>query len=218
MNPAYAAIQLPAPDWVRQPKVPGEITDRVSIHKTGPGSEARELRVEGRDNGRTGYWTKQLTAEQWFFVPTDQSLAGRLLDNTAADHTLETLAAPSPHTYTERSDRGWMATIDAFDIAVTPTLLRLDFGGDLRLDLILHTVDGLRQMPQQRGISDQPRHLDGTIEVPAAIANSLVDQPEPIRHFITDHLNGRRFADTDVTVTAQSFSVAGLGLVLPRVR
>lgn len=66
----YAAIQLPAPDWVRQPKVPGEITDRISVHKTGPGSTARELRVEGRSDGRTGYWTKRLTDESWAFVPT----------------------------------------------------------------------------------------------------------------------------------------------------
>ncbi|MFI7664633.1 hypothetical protein [Nocardia sp. NPDC049526] len=218
VDPGYAAIQLPAPDWVRQPKVPGEITDRVSIHKTGPGSDARELRIEGRDNGRSGYWTKQLTAEQWSFIPTGRPLAGQLLENTAADRTRDTLAAPSPYSYTGRSDRGWTITIDSFDIAVTPTPLRLDFGGDVELDLILHTVDGLRQLPQQRGISDQPRHLDGTVEVPPEILNSLADQPEPIRHFITEQLGGRRFTDTDVTVTTQSFGVAGLGSVLPRAR
>lgn len=218
VDPGYAAIQLPAPDWVRQPKIPGEITDRVSIHKTGPGSDARELRIEGRDNGRTGYWTKQLTAEQWFFIPIGQPLAGRLLENTSADRTLDTLAPPSPYTYAQRSDRGWTATIDSFDIAVTPTRLRVDFGGDVQLDLILHTVDGLRQMPQQPGTSYQPRHLDGTVEIPAEIMNSLADQPEPIRNFITEQLRGRRFTDTDVTVTAQSFTFAGLDLALPRGR
>ncbi|MEV5834501.1 hypothetical protein [Nocardia sp. NPDC052112] len=76
--------------------------------------------------------------------------------------------------------------------------------------------DGLRQLPQRRGITDQPRHLDGTVEVPAEIMNTLADQPEPIRHFIDEQLSGRRFTDTDVTVTAQSLTVAGLGSVLSR--
>ncbi|MFE9319826.1 hypothetical protein ACIHDR_09080 [Nocardia sp. NPDC052278] len=48
--------------------------------------------------------------------------------------------------------------------------------------------------------------------------NGLADQPEPIRHFITEQLGGRRFTDTDVTVTTRSFTVAGLGSVLPRAR
>ncbi|WP_327099511.1 hypothetical protein OIE68_12350 [Nocardia vinacea] len=48
--------------------------------------------------------------------------------------------------------------------------------------------------------------------------NSLADQSEPIRYFITEQLGGRRFTDTDVTVTTQLFTVAGLGSVLPRAR
>jgi len=43
------AIQLPPFDWVRQPKIAGRITDRISIHKTGSNCIHRILRVEGLD-------------------------------------------------------------------------------------------------------------------------------------------------------------------------
>ncbi|MGW5229895.1 hypothetical protein ACWEP5_33815 [Nocardia niigatensis] len=212
----YAAIQLPAPDWLRQPKIPGRITDRVSVHKTGIGSDARELRVEGADNGRTGYWMKQLTADRWDFVPTDQPLAGRLLDNTTTDHSADDTAPASPYTYSGRTAAGVTAHIESFDIAVSPTPLRLDFADGTRLDLILHTVDGLRQTVQQSGITDQPRTFDGTIEVPADTLATLADQPAPIREFLQTVLAARRFTDTPVRVTAGEFSIDGLGPTLSR--
>ncbi|MEV0295492.1 hypothetical protein [Nocardia sp. NPDC050710] len=206
----YAAIQLPAPDWVRQPKVSGEITDRISIHRTGPGSTARKLRVEGRDGGRNGYWTKQLTAESWTFVSTDQPLAGTMLENTATDRSLDTLAAPSPYNYHGVSTRGWSAGVRAFDVAVTPTPLRIDFGDGRQLDLILHTVDGLRQTPQRPGITSQPRHFDGTVEVPPQLLADLDTQPTVVRDFIRDILGGRRFTETSVDVTDTQFRIARL--------
>src|SRR6185436_15591145 len=46
------AIQLPPVDWIRQPRIRGRVRDAISIHKTGPGSNSRVLRVAG--NG--GYW------------------------------------------------------------------------------------------------------------------------------------------------------------------
>ncbi|MFC9993324.1 hypothetical protein [Nocardia sp. NPDC127526] len=212
-----AAIQLPAPAWVRQPKVPGAITDRISIHKTGAGSDARELRVEGIDNGRTGYWTKDLTADQWAFVPTDQPLGGERIANTADDRSADPAVPLSPYDYAGRAAAGWSAAIENFDAAVTPTPLRLDFGDGLRLDLILHTVDGLRQAPQAPGLTAQPRRFDGAIEIPSYIMESLAAQPVPIREFLETTLGGRRFTDTGVVVTAGEFTIEGLGVTLGRV-
>lgn len=91
-----AAVQLPAPDWDRQPKIPGEITSAITVVSPGPGAENRELRVEGRSNGRTGYWHKPLRARQWQFTATGTALQGALLENSAADRSAETLAAPAP--------------------------------------------------------------------------------------------------------------------------
>ncbi|MFE7799327.1 hypothetical protein [Nocardia sp. NPDC057440] len=216
MDSRYAAIQLPAPDWMRQPKVPGEITDRISIHRTGPGSSARELRVEGRDGGRNGYWTKQLTDESWTFFGTDQPLAGTVLENSPADHSLDTLAAPSPYDYDGISAQGWRAQVHTFDVAVTPTPLRIDFGDGKQLDLILHTVDGLRQMPQRPGISSQPRYFDGTIELSAELLAGLDAQPAVVREFIRNVLGGNRFTETSVDVTATRFHIALVDLTLNR--
>jgi hypothetical protein len=211
-----AAIHLPAPDWLRQPKVPGEITDRISIHKTGVGSDARELRVEGISDGRTGYWTKQLTAADWGFVPTDQPLSGERLTNTADDRSVDPSVPASPYNYSGGSPAGWTAAVESFDIANSPTPLRLDFGDGVGLELVLHTVDALRQTPQSAGLTAQARHFDGTIEVPSDVLNSRAAQPGPIRDFIAGALGGRRFTDVGVDVTERDFRIDGLGLTLVR--
>ena len=58
---ANPAIQLPPAAWVQQPKVPGRITDLISIEKVGRGTLHRTLRVEGLDaSGQTGFWEKDM--------------------------------------------------------------------------------------------------------------------------------------------------------------
>ncbi|WP_067819981.1 hypothetical protein [Nocardia inohanensis] len=213
----YAAIALPAPSWVRQPKVPGEITDRISVHKTGIGSDARELRVEGAHDGRTGYWVKTLTAAEWRFVATDQPLAGSRLDNTAEDRSVDESVALAGGRYTGRGAGEWTATVESFDAATESVPLRLEFADGARLDVVLHTVDGLRQAPQASGITGQARRYDGTLEVPAEILNGLAAQPVSVRDFVQQTLGGRRFTDTGVSVTTAEFRIEGLGLVLGRV-
>ena len=212
----YAAIQLPAPDWVAQPKVPGEITDRISVHRTAPGSAARELRVEGRDGGRTGYWRKMLSDPAWSFVPTDQPLAGAALQNSPANRSGETLGPPSPYDYQGASALGWTARVRSFDQAVSATPLRIDFADGTGLDLVLHTVDGLRQTPQQPGITGQPRVFDGTVEVPQRLLDTLDAQPVAVREFVGNALGGHRFTDTSVDVTDSRFHVAMWDLTLHR--
>ncbi|WP_067720972.1 hypothetical protein [Nocardia yamanashiensis] len=211
-----AAIQLPAPAWVRQPKVPGEITDRISVHKTGIGSDARELRVEGVRDGRTGYWVKTLTAAAWNFVATDQPLAGQRLSNTADDRSVdESVAAPGVR-YAGRGAGEWTAVVESFDAATESVPLRLEFADGARLDLVLHTVDGLRQTPQATGITAQARRYDGTVEVPAEVLDSLSARPAAVREFVASALGGRRFTDTGVAVSSAEFRIEGLGLVLAR--
>ncbi|MFE4458458.1 hypothetical protein ACFROC_14000 [Nocardia tengchongensis] len=212
----YAAIQLPAPDWNRQPKIPGRITDRVSVHKTGIGSAARELRVEGVADGHTGYWVKDLTADHWDFVPTDEPLVGRILDNTPTDHSVDETVAVSPYTYAGRTAAGVGVRIESFDLAVSPTPLHLEFADGSRLDLTLHTVDALRQTVQPAGITDQPRGFDGSIEVPADTLTTLATQPEAVHQFVQTVLGGRRFTETAVRVTANDFAIDALGVTLPR--
>ncbi|MFI9505709.1 hypothetical protein [Nocardia sp. NPDC052566] len=96
LSPEYAAIQLPAPDWVRQPKIPGEITSAISVHATGIGPGRRELRVAGRDGGRTGFWHKNLSDAAWAFTATDAELPGDAIANKAQDRSADTLAPRAP--------------------------------------------------------------------------------------------------------------------------
>lgn len=213
---AFPRIQLPAPDWIRQPKVPatGEITDRISVHKTGRGSDARELRVEGRDRGRTGYWHKTLTATGWTFTETGQPLLGGLLQNTPDDRSADTLAPPSPYDYAGAQGE-LTARVTAFDVAVEDTPLLLGVA-DRSLSVTLHTVDGLRQSVQAPGLTSQPRHFYGTVEVPQSVLDDLHTQPPLLRDLVRDRLGSARFTDTDVVVTDRTMTIARLGLTLYR--
>ncbi|TXG92439.1 hypothetical protein DW322_05420 [Rhodococcus rhodnii] len=92
----YAAIELPAPDWVHQPKIHGEITSALSVHSTGVGPGMRELRVEGHREGRTGYWHKMLDDPAWQFTPTDAPKLGSPVDNSPHDRSGDTLAPLAP--------------------------------------------------------------------------------------------------------------------------
>uniref|UniRef100_UPI003CCC4EBD hypothetical protein n=1 Tax=Rhodococcus oryzae TaxID=2571143 RepID=UPI003CCC4EBD len=96
LDRSTAAIQLPAPDWVHQPKVPGEITSAISVNSTGPGPGQRELRVEGRRDGATGFWHKTPTTPEWEFTRTDAARLGVPVDNPSADRSNDTLAPPAP--------------------------------------------------------------------------------------------------------------------------
>ncbi|MGW7304767.1 hypothetical protein ACWGI1_04215 [Streptomyces sp. NPDC054835] len=212
----FPKIQLPAPDWVHQPKVPasGEVTDRISVHKTGRGSDARELRVEGRAHGVTGYWHKALTAAGWSFTETGEPLRGRLLQNTPDDRSTDTLAAPSPYDYA--GTQGQLGVrVAEFDLAVESTPLLLQTG-DRTLTVTLHTVDGLRQTVQAPGLGSQPRTFYGTVEVPRSVLDALDAQPPALRDFVRDRLRSARFTTTDVVVTDRTMTLPGLGLTLNR--
>ncbi|MBT2450547.1 SdpI family protein [Streptomyces sp. ISL-43] len=211
---AFPKIQLPAPDWIRQPKIPGQVTDRISIHKTGVGSDARELRVEGSDHGHTGYWSKALTASQWTFTSTGEAFEGHVLQNTPADRSTDTLAPPSPYHYSGTLGQV-TARVNEFDVAVAATPLILQ-AGDQKLQLTLHTVDGLRQTPQAPGLTSQPRSFYGTIEVPQAVLDDLDSYHPALRALVRDRLKSARFTDTDVAITDQTMTITHLGLPLNR--
>ena len=71
-----APIQLPAEPWAEQPKIPGRITDAISIHKEGPGTVHRILRVEGRSGGdRLLGARRRRAARRGLGVPRDRRAA-----------------------------------------------------------------------------------------------------------------------------------------------
>jgi hypothetical protein len=161
-----APIQLPAEGWTEQPKVPGKITSEISIHKVGVDSIHRILRVEGRNDGTTGYWERDVAdppSAGWEFHPTGEPLSGRPLDNPRADTSRLGLGPGETHRYRMRGD-GVSGTL-AYNVYCSPARLRLREGGKLRR-LLLHHVDGLRQSARGRGLDDDPRAQYGALEGP----------------------------------------------------
>lgn len=171
INPRYAAIKLPPAGWKHQPKVPGEITDRLTVVSTAPGSQNRELRVEGRRDGHTGYWSKMIDAKTWTFVPTDQSLKGKSLDNPQRDTSKVGLGSASGVHYSGSLQGA--ATIDIKDFAYQSTTRTVDLKiSGKTYPVKLHSIDGRLKTaismlsPRKRGLTDTPRYYDAAIEVP----------------------------------------------------
>ncbi|MFB8001434.1 hypothetical protein [Nocardia sp. NPDC056000] len=214
VDPQYAAISLPAQDWLRQPKIPGEITARLSIHDSGPAMENRELRVEGRDNGRTGYWHKDLVAPAWDFTPTDQELRGIPIANSPRDRSADTLVAPSDLAFQGALPDGWTLRLDHFDWAQTKHPATLTSPTGRAYDIGLYTADELRLLPRGSGLDDNPRGLEGALDLRPADPGHP-DNAE-LRRFIDTRLNGSDIYEVTVQATRAQLVLNPLGVVLPR--
>ncbi len=83
--PLCAKIRLPGEPWYHQPKIDGEITDRITIQSLGGSSNNRMLRVEGKQGDETGYFSKMLYGDTWTFHATGEPLKGNLLENSPED-------------------------------------------------------------------------------------------------------------------------------------
>ena len=161
-----APIQLPAEPWKRQPKIPGTITDRISIHKVGADAVHGILRVEGRHKGRTGYWERDLAAPPrtpWRFHATGQPLQGRVLDNPRRDTVRRSLGRGEESRWVMRQD-GTTAELRRFNTYCSPATLIVHERNGRTWRATLHHVDGLRQQPRGRGLDDEPREQYGAIE------------------------------------------------------
>lgn len=207
---ANPAIQLPSPGWVRQPKIPGVITDRISIHKVGSGTDHRVLRVEGRSDGRTGYWQKDISARAWRFVPTYRTLTGTRLENPTASSSARGLLPSEDRAYSGSSN-GARLTVPDFNTYCSPSRLKVALPTGESFTLTLHTVDIIRQTPRARGLDTNPRRVEGTLSIPDALRTG---DPE-IAAFV-NALGPGRFvqADMDATTGTLTFPHRGWTLTL----
>lgn len=199
---AQPKIQLPAPDWLPHPRVPGRITDRISLRKLPPGSEHRLMRVEGMDSaGRTGYWEKDQAGGAWRFTATGAPLEGRLLPLDGPHRGL-----PEDFAYSGRID-GHAARIADFNPYCSPATLALDIGDDT-LALELHSSDGMRQERRARGLDLYPRHYRAAVMVPEATWARRDRLPAGVRDFITRHFGEGRVMETELYATLDSLRLA----------
>lgn len=201
---AQPLVQLPPPEWIRHPAVPGRVTNRVSIRKVPPGTKHRIMRVEGLDDaGHSGYWEKDLAeqdATAWRFTRTDEPLRGALLP------------LPGPYRYVPEDSRyagkiaGWDAEVLNFNPYCSPATLRIHIGSGAPTDFILHTTDGLRQERRARGLDAQPHVYRSAVEVPKVIWNALDQQPTEVRDFISAHFS-QRFLTGPLTATPATLKI-----------
>jgi hypothetical protein len=202
-------IQLPSPAWVEQPKIPGRITDRISIHKVGTRSVHRELRVEGLRGRSTGYWHKDVQAARWRFTPTGAALDGDLLRNPARDTSRRRLGRGEDRRYTAGVD-GARLVLDDFNVYCTPSLLQVRLDNGERFSLTLHSVDNIRQSERARGLDDVPRMVRGTLEVPP----SLRRHASPAVRSFLDRIGPDQFTEAPMDVTREEMQFRDQGWVL----
>ena len=204
-------IHLPVSGWVRQPKVPGAITNAISVFSDGPGSDHRRLRV----GGVHGFWEKEITAPRWQFVPTGLSPGGHPIQNPAADSSARALGPAEDLRYAGRGD-GASIEVPDFNPYCSPSKLRVSFGPNAEADLILHSVDGLRQSARARGLDSNPRAYEGAIEVPQELLANIDRQDPRVRALVEGTLGGRRFTRTAIEATTGELTVDALKATLQR--
>ncbi len=164
-------IQLPGAPWIRQPKIKGAITDRISIEKVGRGTVHRTLRVEGRKHGRVGYWQKDITAKKWHFVRTGGHLAGHRLDNPRRNSSTRGLGPGSDRGY-RGTAQGAAITIPDFNAYCSPAQVKVRLGTGESFSLRLHTTDNIRQGARAYGLNGDPRLYIGMLEVPPSLRSN----------------------------------------------
>jgi hypothetical protein len=97
-----------------------------------------------------------------------------------------------------------------FNPYCSPAHLRVSLGNGAAADLILHSVDGLRQTPRGRGLDANPRSYDGVIEVPPGV------RAPRLRDFVEGTLGGRRFTRTKLEATTGELTIDALDVTLHR--
>ncbi|MDO8188577.1 hypothetical protein Q5424_24345 [Conexibacter sp. JD483] len=208
-----APIELPAPAWVRQPKVPGTITSAIGIEKSGVGARDAILRVEGRRGARTGYWEKRLlarSARAWRFHAGGRPLQGRVLDNPQRDSSRSGLAPRAEDVrFSGAPDVLRRVTVADFNVHCTPARLTVA-AGRATVALRLHSVDALRQVARARGLDADPRALYGTIEVPPAVRARAATLPPALRALLRGPLHGR-YTKVSVTATTRELTIGDGG-------
>jgi hypothetical protein len=160
-----APIQLPAEPWKRQPKIRGRITSAISISKFGRDAVHARLRVEGKRDGKSGYWERDAASagRGWKFHETGGRLEGKVLDNPRGNTSRRGLGRGEDARYVMKGD-GVRAVIPDFNTYCSPAHVNLRAAGGRVRHLVLHHVDGLRQVGRARGLDDEPREQSGALE------------------------------------------------------
>lgn len=212
LNPNSAAIRLPSPYWVKQPKINGEITDRLTIESTAPGNDNRRLKVEGRKDGHTGYWTKMLKDSSWSFVRTDEPLKGNFVNNPQKDTSAEDLAPESGLNYSGKLPDNATLTVNnfAYEDSVQPASLTV---GGVTVPATLYTEYGnlgraVTQVLTERddGLSNDPRRYVAALQLDDSAIQALKATSEG-QKFLSDFMKNRSLRPLSLAATTDKLTL-----------
>ncbi len=217
----FQIVQLPAEDWLKQPKIltngRASITDRISIQKIGKNCIQRTLRVEGTDErGNSGFYEKDIRetgSGSWVFHMTGEKLTGNILENKPYDSSAETLGQKDDIAYSMKAE-GFTVSIPDFNCYNPPAALEIKLSGGSRISFPLHYRETIRLSDRAAGIDDEPRLFLGAIEAPQAFIDSLKKAPEEVKAFAGKYLeiNDGRFTEIRITATLDSLEIRGSGI------
>lgn len=111
------------PKWQEIDLPKGEITSQFCIFQTGNGNSERELRILGKQEGKTGFFSKKINETQWKF--TAQSSAINLLENSVAVPENEKDKESLAQDYTA-SDKGFKFTVRHFTADTHHALIEVE--------------------------------------------------------------------------------------------
>ena len=200
---------IPIEGWIRQPKIPGTITDRISIYRKGFGVVNRVLRVEGVKDGINGFFQRE-TQENlpWIFVPTGLPLEGNILNNSSNDHTLDSLGIDQSSSFAGVLSDGTKIRIPNFNSNCTPSDLIISIGGD-SLKLRLHSHHLIRFLSRAAGLTNEDLNLGGAVEIPLEVLANLKNQSSFTQKFINDNFGNERFSEFSMKVNLNEMNIKG---------
>lgn len=134
-TPPKHVRKLPMPDWRKQPVLPPtQITSTITILQNGEGNSARELRVEGVKNGKTGYYTKAIFAKTWSFKETGHTLLQPFLKERPKKQPVPDARNSEETTLTgtlkkDGEKEALQIEIRGFHVVCSPAELRIQYKG-----------------------------------------------------------------------------------------
>jgi hypothetical protein len=88
--------------------------------------------------------------------------------------------------------------IEDFNVYCSPATLAVSLPSGDNFELTLHTTDDIRQSPRARGLDDQPRLINGTIQAPPSVLNS---RDPDVHAFVEKYLTGGQFTSARIDGT-----------------
>ncbi len=201
---------IPIEGWIRQPKIQGTITDRISIYRKGFGVVNRVLRVEGQKDGINGFFQRETQGNSpWIFVSTGLPPEGNILNNSSSDHTLDSLGVDQSSSFSSVLADGTKIRIPNFNSNCTPADLLIVSTGGESLKLRLHSHHLIRFLRRAAGLTNEDLNLGGAVEIPLELLSNLKNQSSFTQKFIKDNFGNERFSEFSMKVNLNEMNIKG---------